>query len=185
MKKLFLTSFIILAVITKIIAQTFIDRNLNYSVNDDGATVTLTGFIDTLLKFTVIWIIPSKIGGALFGFIEAWLFVFLVLFVLVQFNFTNSFITSSTVSNVILDHTPIVGSYLGGATRAANNIYASVKKYASDEIKTTKELNVEILNIEIVNGILSKQKANELIETGKLKLEGVMFGKEDSKWSNI
>ena len=46
MKKLFLTSFIILAVITKIIAQTFIDRNLNYSVNDDGATVTLTGFID-------------------------------------------------------------------------------------------------------------------------------------------
>ena len=46
MKKLFITTFIILAVIVKISAQTFIDRNLNYSVNDDGATVTLTGFID-------------------------------------------------------------------------------------------------------------------------------------------
>ena len=45
MKKLLLTTFIILAVIVKISAQTFIDRNLNYSVNDDGVSVTVTGFV--------------------------------------------------------------------------------------------------------------------------------------------
>ncbi len=45
MKKLLLTTFIILAVIVKISAQTFIDRNLNYSVNDDGISVTVTGFV--------------------------------------------------------------------------------------------------------------------------------------------
>ena len=41
--------------------------------------IALTGFIDTLLKFTVIWIIPSKIGGGILGFIESWVFVYLVL----------------------------------------------------------------------------------------------------------
>ena len=147
--------------------------------------MTLTGFIDTLLKFTVIWVLPSKIGGALLGFLETWVFIFLVLFVLVQFNFTTKLVTDSTVANVVLDHTPIVGTYLGGAKRAAKNIYASVKKYTDGEITSQRDLNVEILNIEIVNGVISKQKANELIETGKLKLEGVMFGKGNSEWSDI
>ena len=48
--------------------------------------LAVTGFIDTLLKFTVIWVIPSKIGGAIIGFLESWAFVFLLLFVLASFN---------------------------------------------------------------------------------------------------
>ena len=48
MKKLFITTYIILTVITKLTAQSFTVGNLNYSVNDDGASVTVTGYIDDM-----------------------------------------------------------------------------------------------------------------------------------------
>ena len=138
--------------------------------------LSLTGFIDTLLKFTVIWVIPSKIGGALIGFLEAWLFIFLALFILVQFNFSTSYVTDSKISNFILDHTPVIGNYLGGAKEAAKSIYDSVQKYTNGEIESTKDLNVAIINSEIISGLLTKDKANELVATGKIELEGVLFG---------
>lgn len=48
MKKLFITTFIILTVITKLTAQSFSVDNLNYSVNNDGVSVTVTGYIDDM-----------------------------------------------------------------------------------------------------------------------------------------
>ena len=48
MKKLFITTFVILIVITKLTAQSFTVGNLNYSVNDDGVSVTVTGYIDDM-----------------------------------------------------------------------------------------------------------------------------------------
>ena len=146
--------------------------------------ISLTNFIDTLLKFTVIWVIPSKIGGALLGFIETWIFVFLALFILVQFNTTSEIITNSKVANIVLDNTPLIGSYLGGAKDASVSIYSMIKKHTSGEYDV-KELNRDILSIEIVNGLITKEKANELIDTGKLKLEDVIFGKGPEKWLNI
>lgn len=135
--------------------------------------VKVTGFIDTLLKFTVIWIIPSKIGGALIGFLEAWVYLYLVIFVLIQFSLTNTFVTQSTMANTILNNTPIVGTYLSGAKAAAIGIYDSIREYTKDESKTIDDLNVRILQYEINYGLIGKAKANELIETGKIDLEGV------------
>jgi len=147
--------------------------------------LALTGFVDTLLKFTVIWIIPSKIGGAILGFLEAWVFLFLVVFVLSQFKFTNTFIKDSTVSNIMLNNTPIIGNYLSGARDAAKDIYEGIEEYSKDETKTTTDLNLYILQIQINNGLISKEKAQELLDTGKINLGNVMFGKGWSKWLNI
>lgn len=48
MKKLLLTTIILLAVIVKIAAQTFSVGNLHYSVNDDGVSVTIIGYLDDM-----------------------------------------------------------------------------------------------------------------------------------------
>jgi len=143
--------------------------------------LALTGFIDTLLKFTVIWIIPSKIGGAILGFLEAWLFVFLAVFVLSQFSFSNALISQSKVSDIILNHTPVIGSYLSGASRAAQDIYEEIENHEGD----TKTLNLTILQIQINYGLISKDKAQELMDIGKMGIDNVMFGKENSLWLNI
>lgn len=144
--------------------------------------ITLTGFIDTLLKFTVIWIIPSKIGGALLGFLEAWVFLFLILFVLTQFNVTNNFINNSTVSDIILNHTPVVGTFLGNASNAAKDIYATINENKNSDVNT---LNLTMLQIEINYGLITKDKAQELIDTGKMGIDNVLFGKGNSLWLNI
>jgi uncharacterized membrane protein required for colicin V production len=147
--------------------------------------MTITGFIDTLLKFTVIWIIPSKIGGAIVGFLESWVFIFIVMFVLSQFNLSTFLVSKSYVANFVLDHTPVIGSYMGGARKAAKDIYERVNLAVKDKNKTTKELNVEILGIEVSYKLITKEKANELMETGKLGIEDVLIGKGLKKWLNV
>lgn len=151
--------------------------------------IKLTGFIDTLLKFTVIWVIPSKIGGAIVGFLETWVYLFLVLFVLIQFSPTNNLVADSKVKNIILNHTPIVGTYLNGAKDAALDIYKAIDEYKNSDGKTIQELDLLILQLEINNGLVTKEKANELIETGKLGFDNVQIAKqlqeELNKWLNI
>ena len=147
--------------------------------------MAITGFIDTLLKFTVIWIIPSKIGGAILGLLESWVYLFLVVFILAQFSVTNAYVQDSKVGNFILNHTPIVGTYLSGASNASQEIYDKIIEFREDESKTTEDLNLYILQVGINYGLISKEKATELIETGKIGLDGVMFGKGNSLWSNI
>lgn len=147
--------------------------------------ISVTGFIDTLLKFTVIWIIPSKIGGAIIGFLEAWIYLFLVVFIFAQFSFSASYIRDSRVANIILNHTPVIGNYLGSASDAAEEIYAGIEEYRNDETKSTNDLNLYILQVEINYGLISKEKATELMETGKIGLDNVIFGKGDNKWLNI
>lgn len=135
--------------------------------------LSITKFIDTLLKFTIIWIIPSKIGGAIIGFLESWVFLYLVLFVLAQFSVTNTWIKDSKVSDLILNNTPIVGTYLNGAKLASQEIYKMIDDYKKDPNKSVDDLNLHILQVEINYKLISKEKAVELMDTGKIQLENV------------
>ena len=147
--------------------------------------ISITGFIDLLLKFTVIWIIPSKILGAIVGLLETWVYLYLVLFVLSAFNVTSSFVLDSKVATFMLDKTPIVNNVFGGAYDTIKNVYNDIEAYEKDENKTTEDLNLRILQIEINNGLITKEKAQELIDSDKIDLGNVMFGKEDDLWLNI
>jgi len=144
--------------------------------------LVLTGFIDTLLKFTVIWIIPSKIGGAIVGFLEAWIYLFLVAFIMLQFSFTADLIRDSKMANIILDNTPIIGTYLSGASEAAKEIYETI-----EECKEDKNINLDlrILTILIDNDILTKEKAQELMDIGKVEIENVTLARGNGLWLNI
>lgn len=147
--------------------------------------IALTGFIDTLLKFTVIWILPSKIGGAIVGFLETWVFIFVLLFALQSFNMTANWIIDSKVSNVILNHTPVLGNYLYGATNAARDIYSNINGYDKNDKSKITDLNLYILQTEISYGLITKEKAQELIDIGKVSVGDVTFGKGEALWSNI
>lgn len=138
--------------------------------------IAVTGFIDTLLKFTVIWVIPSKIGGAILGFLEAWVFVFLVVFTLAQLSLTSSFIFDSKVGMFMLNHTPIVGTVLSSSRNAIQDIYNEIEIVSTDENKTDEYLNLTILQIEINNGLITKEDAQTLIDTGKINIGNVIIG---------
>lgn len=130
--------------------------------------ISLTGFIDTLLKFTVIWIIPSKILGAIVGFCEAWIYAFLVVFILGSISVTSTWISDSKIANFMLDKTPVISNFLYGARNAAKEIYAEIDTYNKAEEKDSMSLNIFITQKEITYGLITAEKAQELVDTGKL-----------------
>ena len=137
--------------------------------------IAITGFIDTLLKFTVIWIIPSKIGGAIVGLLETWIFLFLAMFIFSQFSFSHNIIEDSKVGHFVLYNTPVIGDFLGGASDAAKGIYDEVAKYNKLEEKDTEALNLKILEIQVNYGLITAEKANELMSINKLGLKNVVI----------
>lgn len=136
--------------------------------------LAITGFLNTLLKFTVIWILPSKILGAVFGVLEMYLFILIAFFVLAQVPFTTNFVYTSNIAPVMMKYTPIVGPFVSRTSASMAQINEIMKQDNKD--KTTQDLDLQILTRAISSGIISKDLLKELIEDEKLDFKNVSFG---------
>lgn len=149
--------------------------------------IKISGIIETLLKFTIILGIPSKILGAIFGFLEMYVFVFAILFALVQFNVQNSLISDSKVADFILGKTPFVSHVLEDSYNAVKEVVNLNKEYGKNG--NTDQLNQEGLEVLLKYKVLSVENANILLEKNKLKVKDadtiVAKYREDTKWLNI
>ncbi len=131
--------------------------------------IKISGIIEMLLKATIILGIPSKILGAIFGFLEMYLFTFVVLFILAQFNVQNSLITESKMANVILGKTPFISNVLNNTYTAVKEVTDLNKEYGKKG--NTEELNQKGLDILLKYKVLSVENANKLLEKNKLKIK--------------
>lgn len=131
--------------------------------------IKITGIVETLLKFTIILGIPSKILGAIFGFLEMYLFIFVALFLLAQFNVQNSLITDSKMADFILGKTPVVSSVLDETYTAVKEVVTLNKNYTTTQ--NTEKLNQDGLDILLKYKVLSVENANKLLEKNKLKIK--------------
>ena len=132
----------------------------------------LSGIIEKFLNATIILGIPSKIIGAILGFIEALVFSFIVLFVMLQFSSTHSLVTNSTLAKNIIDKTPLIGTMVDDSYKAINDIIKLEEKY-----KNTDDIdmyNCEILNIMLNYKLITPEVAEKLVDENKLEFNGVM-----------
>src|SRR5699024_6934725 len=119
---------------------------------------------------TIILGIPSKIIGAILGFLEAVVFSFIILFVLLQFNGSHTWIKESSVAMSILDKTPLIGTMVSDTYDAILEISDSDEKY-----KDTNDLdayNGEILSIMLKYHVITPESVRKLIEDDKLNFAG-------------
>ena len=130
----------------------------------------LTGIIEKFLTMTIILGIPSKIIGAVLGFLEAVVFSFIILFVLLQFNGSHAFIKESTVAMSILDKTPLIGTMVSDTYDAIVEISDLQEKYQDSASKD--EYNAEILGIMLRYNVVTPDTARKLIDNGKLDFAG-------------
>ena len=70
-----------------------------------------TSVFEKLLKMTIILGIPSKIMGAVVGAVEAFVIVFIALYVLSLPIFNISFVENSKWKNQILNNTPVLSAF--------------------------------------------------------------------------
>src|SRR5690606_13363224 len=83
----------------------------------------IASFIERILRATIILAIPSKILGAIMGLAEAYLTVFVVLFILTLPVFNLKMINESRYKDKILKGTPIVSKLANKTVESFNDIY--------------------------------------------------------------
>lgn len=130
--------------------------------------IKISGIIETLLKFTIVLGIPSKILGAIFGFLEMYLFIFITLFILIQANLFSGYLKDSKMVNFILSKTPIISNVLDNSYDAVKEIIELNEGYKNNQDKD--KLNQDGLDILLKYNVISVDNANKLIENDKLKI---------------
>ena len=119
---------------------------------------------------TIILGIPSKIIGAVLGFLEALVFSFIVLFILLQFNATSKMVSDSTLARSIIDKTPIIGHMVNDTYKAIQDINKLQDKYKNDNNKDA--YNAEILTIMLKYEVVTPEVTQKLINNKKLDFAG-------------
>lgn len=127
-----------------------------------GIVLKITGIISKLIDHSIVLTLPSKIIGTFLGFLESYIFVFILLFIFSQFSFSNNILKDSKYTDIILTKTPFTSSF--------QNTYDSIKKISNMNKKDNK--NYEALEILLENDVISVSNANKLIENGKLNIKG-------------
>lgn len=133
--------------------------------------ISFTNIIETILKATVILEIPSKIIGLIVGFIEGVVVVFILLFVMMQFNVTRDYIRSSKLSENILTKTPILGNATSAVYNSLQEIYTLADTYKDSPNRD--QVNLEALDILLKYKLIDTNNARVLVDTGKLTMPGV------------
>lgn len=133
--------------------------------------ISFTNIIETILKATVILEIPSKIIGLIVGFIEGVVVVFILLFVMMQFNVTRNYIRESKLSENILTKTPILGNATSAVYNSLQEIYTLADTYKDSPNRD--QVNLEALDILLKYKLIDTNNARVLVDTGKLTMPGV------------
>lgn len=130
--------------------------------------LSITGFLEKVLKFTIILAIPSKILGFIVGLIEGYIIMFVVLFILSQPFLKIDVVEQSKFREPILNSSPILSNITSSTNDAIKDIYNLQKNFIDN--KNTKYFNEEVVRILLRYDIVSKDYINKLIDKGKINV---------------
>lgn len=131
-----------------------------------------TSLFEKLLKMTIILGIPSKIMGALVGAVEAFVIVFVALYVVSLPIFNISFIENSKWKNQILNNTPVLSAF-SKKTMGVVNEFAGIKEKYEDNNKNAEEFNKEVLDLFLKYDVVKVSSIDKLVEKGKLQINNI------------
>ena len=134
--------------------------------------IGLTGFIEKILKATIILSIPSKILGFFVGLLEAYIWVYIALFILTLPIFNIKAIYNSKASVYIITKTPVLSQYTEKTVEIYEELYDVIK---DRDNKTNEELNKESMQVMLKYEIITPSSAKKLIERKKIEIDDDSF----------
>lgn len=133
----------------------------------------LTGIIQKLVDITIILTLPSKILGFIFGILEGYIVMFLILIILAIPLRNVELFKESTVVTKIMYNSPILSRTLGGVPKTIEDILDVTTEMQKTDYNKNK-VALDIMKIELDHNIISKEDTLDLIERGKLdKVQGI------------
>ena len=129
--------------------------------------IKITRLFEKLLNMTIILGIPSKIIGMLLGIVESIVYIFIGLYILSLPTLNVDIISDSKLANIVLDKTPILHKVCDKTLGVFNQVVELKEEYENTD--NMKDFNQKTLNIMIDNNVITKENAEELIKSGKIK----------------
>ena len=126
----------------------------------------MTGLIDNILAITGVLGIFSKILGLIFGIIESYILVFVVLFILNSFTNFNTFVEQSFIAKNILTSTPALTKLVKNESGALEEIADVKSKYEDD----SDEYNQHLLEVFLKYKVIKPDTAEKLVKKDKIKI---------------
>ena len=136
------------------------------------ALIRVSGFVEKVLKFTIILGIPSKILGFVVGVIEGFVIVFLILFLLKQPAFDISLFDGSKLTMPILNSTPVLSNIGNGFVSTIDDTYKLIDDYDNKKIDENT-LELESIDVLLKHKVVSKNCVKKLVDKGKINLTGI------------
>ncbi len=137
-----------------------------------GVLIRITGVIETILKFTIILGIPSKILGFIVGIIEGFIITFLVLFFLRQPGFNLKIMEGSKLTDPILNSTPILSQVAGGFVDTFYDLYELGNDYYEQEMDANT-LNLRSIDVMLEHKIITPEYVVKLVDAKKIEVTGI------------
>jgi len=130
----------------------------------------ISGFIEKILKFTIILGIPSKLLGAVVGAIEGFIIAFIVVFVLNQPMLDVGIMADSKYKNRVLN-TPILTNIVSSVGDTVDDVYKLIEgsEYESDP----DGFNRKAIDIMLEHKMIDVSYVEKLIDYGKLRIPGI------------
>jgi hypothetical protein len=122
-----------------------------------------------LTKIPIIGL-PSKLLGGILGIVEMYAVIFLVLLFFSMPMFSIKQVNESKINNFVLNNTPVLSNYTKQTRELYSEIYELSSKYVKEKDKTA--MNTEVLSKLIEYKFITKENADYLISTGKIKYTG-------------
>ena len=130
-----------------------------------------TSVFETLLKFTIILGLPSKILGAILGLIKNYVLVFIALYVLTLPTISgNAFLNDSKFIKPILEKTPVLSIFADKTVSVANEFVQIKDKY---ENSNTNEFNLETLDLFLKYDVVKLETVEKLVDKDKLHIKNI------------
>lgn len=93
----------------------------------------LTGIIDKIINLTLVFALPSKILGLIFGALEFYIYTFVVLFVLAQLPFSAEYFKDSTFGMNMLSKTPLLSNVTNDLYHSISEVYEICANKSADK----------------------------------------------------
>lgn len=127
-----------------------------------------TSIFEKALKLTIILGIPSKILGAVLGFIQFFIFAFVILYLLSFPVFSNKVFNQSKFKDSILTKTPFLAQPVKNSMNVIHDFESLKEKY--ETVDNPKEFNRETLDLFLQYKIVTVDSIDYLIDHQKIDI---------------
>lgn len=133
--------------------------------------IKVTNLFETLLKFTVILTLPTKIAGMIVGIIESYVWIFIILYILNLPMFDIPIMAESKYKDKILNNTIVLSNITDKSMTIIEEFIDLKDKY--EVAPNASEFNRETLDLFLKYDVVSVESIETLRDKDKIKIDNL------------